>query len=242
MSLRNKNNSDNNWMSFSDIMTGLMVIFMFIAISYMIQAEKDRKANQDFVESYFVIKERLFNELNNEFKSDFKKWKVEIDEDLSIKFTNPDILFKSGSKKLRNEFKVILNDFLPRYFDIILDSKFVDHISEVRIEGHTDPSPDWREDSDPYMGNVKLSQQRSTQVLKYFRAMNYFRQLSNNSENMLTYWLTANGLSFGRTLDANKELTFISGKAVDYDLSRRVEFRIVTKSEGILKTLKRKMQ
>ena len=131
---------------------------------------------------------------------------------------------------------------MPRYFDIILDPIFVDHISEVRIEGHTDPTPDWRQDSDPYIGNVKLSQQRSTQVLKYFRNMIYFRQMSYDSKNILTYWLTANGLSFGRTLDVNKELTFISGNPIDYDLSRRVEFRIVTKSEGILKTLKRKMQ
>ncbi len=50
-------------------------------------------------------------------------------------------------------------------------------------------------------------------------------------EQLLQFWLTANGLSYGRTLDSNKELTFISKEPTDKEKSRRVEFRIVTTSE-----------
>ncbi|MBK7113719.1 MAG: hypothetical protein IPH60_14895 [Flavobacteriales bacterium] len=47
----------------------------------------------------------------------------------------------------------------------------------------------------------------------------------------------ANGLSYGRTVDADGELTLQSGKAEDFSRSKRVEFRIVTKTEEVLQEL-----
>jgi len=35
--------SQDEWMSISDMMSGLMLIFMFIAISFMIQVEAEQK-------------------------------------------------------------------------------------------------------------------------------------------------------------------------------------------------------
>ena len=51
---------------------------------------------------------------------------------------------------------------------------------------------------------------------------------------MLEYWFTANGLSYGKSLDQDGEYTFISKKPIDKELSRRVEFRIVTDGDEIL--------
>ena len=119
-------------------------------------------------------------------------------------------------------------------FDILLQDKYEDKIIEVRIEGHTDAVPAPLFDRDPYIGNIKLSQQRSANVLKYFRLMDYYQNLNFSKEQRLQFWLTANGLSYGRTLDENKELTAISGKSVNNSYSRRVEFRIITSSENLV--------
>ena len=35
--------NESNWRSFSDVMTGLMVIFMFIAISYINEVQKKQQ-------------------------------------------------------------------------------------------------------------------------------------------------------------------------------------------------------
>ena len=51
---------------------------------------------------------------------------------------------------------------------------------------------------------------------------------------LLDYWFTAIGLSYGKTLDADGNLTHETGKPVDMDGSRRVEFRIITKGEEVL--------
>lgn len=234
MAFGKSNSNESNWISFSDIMTGLMVIFMFIAISYIVEVQKKQQERDIIFEEFKATKEQLYAELEKEFKEDFKDWEVELDKDLSIKFTNPDVLFQSGRSDIRPNFANILNEFLPRYFEILLQNKYTDKIAEIRIEGHTDAVPAPQYDTDPYIGNVKLSQLRSAEVLKYFRGMPYYEQLSDSTEQQLQFWLTVNGLSYGRTLDSSKELTAISGNPIDNEFSRRVEFRIITTSENLV--------
>lgn len=226
--------SESNWISFSDVMTGLMVIFMFIAISYIVEVQKKQKEREIIFEEFKATKEQLYSELENEFKDDFKKWQVELDKDLSIKFTNPDVLFESGQATIRPYFVQILDDFLPRYFNVLMQEKYKDKIAEIRIEGHTDTVAAPKFDRDPYIGNVILSQLRSAQVLKHFRTMSYYQNLSSVNELRLQFWLTANGLSYGRTLDDEKQLTAISGLTANNNFSRRVEFRIITTSERLV--------
>jgi outer membrane protein OmpA-like peptidoglycan-associated protein len=227
--------SDDSFISLSDMMTGLMVIFLFISVSYIVEVQKKQKERDIIFEEFKATKEKLFTELENEFKDDFKEWQVELDKDLSIKFTNPEVLFASGKADISIKFDSILQQFLLRYFDILLKKDYQNKIAEIRIEGHTDAVPAPQFDKDPYIGNIKLSQLRSAEVLKYFREMPYYQKLSSEKEQQLQFWLTANGLSYGRTLDNNKELTAISGQPSNNEFSRRVEFRIITTSETLVK-------
>jgi len=241
---RRNQNSESNWVSFSDIMTGLMVIFMFIAISYIIEVQKNnekiKKTNDiiaAIINDFLKTKEELHKELEEEFEKDFADWQVTLDKDLSIKFTNPDFLFDMGKHEIRSEFSKILSEFLPRYFDIL--RKYNDKISEIRIEGHTDTIAAKNLDADPYIGNVMLSQRRATEVMKFFTQSEYFSQLKPIEVKRLQFLLTANGLSFGRTVDENFQLTFISKKPIDMKNSKRVEFRIVTTSEKVVEEIKK---
>jgi outer membrane protein OmpA-like peptidoglycan-associated protein len=207
---------------------------MFIAISYIVEVQKKQKERDIIFEEFKATKEQLYAELEKEFKDDFKEWQVELDKDLSIKFTNPEVLFVSGDHNIRPYFSEILSEFLPRYFKILMQGKYMNKIAEIRIEGHTDTVPALKYDSDPYIGNIKLSQLRSAQVLKFFRNMDYYKSLSANDEQRLQFWITANGLSYGRTLDNEKQMTALTGKPANNDYSRRVEFRIVTTSETLV--------
>lgn len=229
-----KESSDNNWISFSDIMTVLMIIFLFISISYMMQVKKEQAQRDEIFEEFKATKEELYNELNTVFKDDFQKWDVQLDKDLSIKFTNPDVLFQSGKTDIRPYFSEILNEFLPKYFDIILQEKYKDKISEIRVEGHTDNVPAPQYDKDPYIANTLLSQERSAEVIKHFRKMEYFKKLSTKQITLIEYLLTANGLSYGRTVDDNGDLTINSNQPINNQKSRRVEFRIITTSDKLI--------
>ena len=106
----------NVWMSVSDLMTGLMVIFLFIAISYIRKVQENQTVLTDYVET----KTRLHDKLVKEFEGDTQRWQMTIGKDLSMRFNNPQVLFASGKADLTPEFKQILDEFLPKYFHILL--------------------------------------------------------------------------------------------------------------------------
>lgn len=209
------------WVSISDMMSGLMMVFLFISIAYMINVVKERDTIKEIAITYNRLQNDLYDDLYNEFKDDLKKWNALIDrQSLSVRFESPDVLFEKGSYQLKNEFKIILDDFFPRYVAILTSNKYKDDIEEIRIEGHT--SSEWRIDVPEdlaYFYNMQLSQDRTRSVLEY--VMN----LTNvsGSKDWLKQYLTANGLS-------SSKLIIVDGKE-NKDKSRRVEFRVKTNSE-----------
>ena len=221
------------WIPYADLMTVLMIVFLFISVGYMAILQKQQNKQNQIFKEYKDSKLALYNELNNEFKDDFEKWDLELGKDLSIKFTNPDVLFASGQSMITPKFQNILNEFIPKYLNIILSEKYKDKIIEIRIEGHTD---DVRRNisNDDYIDNIALSQDRARAVLAFTRSLTYYQNLSKEKDELLRYLLTANGLSYGRTLDDDKKLTFETKKAINKSNSRRVEFKIVTSSEQIV--------
>lgn len=157
----------NVWMSVSDLMTGLMVIFLFIAVAYMIQVKENQTVLTDYVET----KMKLHDKLVSEFKNDSKKWDMSIGKDLSMRFNNPTVMFAQGSAQLTPEFKSILYEFIPKYLDILINDSLRSHIQEIRIEGHTDNVPYPQLHPQPFIANAILSQQRSLAVLMYIKPM-----------------------------------------------------------------------
>ena len=167
-------NSEEHWLSVSDLMAGLMMVFLFIAVALMRQAYVDRDlaiAQKDRIERIATVYEetrtKIFERLNEEFELDLKKWDAEIDRvTLSLDFRSPDVLFPVGSSKMRPRFRRILSDFIPRYVAVL--KEFSDDIIEVRIEGHT--SSEWSpgaSEMTAYFENMQLSQNRTRSVLQY---------------------------------------------------------------------------
>lgn len=220
----------NVWLSVSDLMTGLMVIFLFVAIAYISRVQKNQSVLTDYVE----IRNEMHDKLVKEFAGDTLQWQMAIGKDLTMKFKNPTVLFATGSYELTPDFKIILDEFLPRYFNILLNDSLSNKIQEIRIEGHTDDVPIPRNDADPYIANAMLSQQRALSVIRYIRQMQSYKDFTPEKQHQLEFWLTANGLSYGRAVDSNGEFIQKSGNPIDKDLSRRVEFRIVTTGDEVL--------
>lgn len=222
----------NVWMSVSDLMTGLMIIFLFVAVSYMVKVQD----NQSVLTNYVDTKKNLHEKLVSEFAGDTARWQMSIGKDLTMKFENPTVLFASGEWELTDPFKDILEEFLPRYFNILLKDTLRDRIQEIRIEGHTDDVPIPRLDQDPYIANIILSQRRALSVVKYFRELPVFQEYTEEEQRLIEYWLTANGFSYGKSLDENGAYTMLSGSPINRELSRRVEIRIVTSGDEILES------
>ena len=232
--LKRKNKQDEGaWSSISDLMSGLMIVFLFIAVSFMsrvtdenISIKKQQDTIHKVVKTYEETKGNIYNDLYYEFKDDMNKWHMEIDSDGTIRFIEPEVFFDKGKSELKDQFKNILNSFFPRYIQVIYNGH-KDNIKEIRLEGHT--SSEWEISSskkDSYFGNMELSQNRTRNVLKYVM----------NLPDIIAYedWLidniTANGMSYSKRIyDKNNN--------EDKDRSRRVEFKVITNSEETIENI-----
>lgn len=232
---KNKKNDAPIWMSLSDMMTGLMLIFLFIAIVSIDDVKEQQRNQNEIVEEYQNTKIKIFEDLNETFKDDFKRWGITLSNNLTISFTNPDLLFGFDSSELRPEYENILDDFIPKYLTVINKQEYAEAIREVRIEGYS--SLEGRDSINSFMYNISLSQDRSNSVLSYILGSDYFQSLSLDDSEKIKFWLSANGLGYSRVLDANGELVFFSKKEQNPQKSRRVEFRILTNSDELIEKI-----
>ena len=212
--------SNTIWISTTDLMSGLMIVFMFIAITYMMLIDMKSDQTYEIVKEWDRSKMKLVEALHEEFDKDLLKWEAMInDSELSIIFSKPEILFKPGKSSLKPEFQVILNNFFPRYLKRLDQHKGL--IAEIRIEGHT--SKEWLNatDTGAYLNNMELSQDRTRSVLRH--CLINIGHLIVDELTWARQKITANGLS-------SSNLYFSDGK-YDQEKSRRVEFRIRTNAE-----------
>ena len=61
---------ESHWIPLADLMTVLMIIFLFMAISYMAIVEKRQKEQNKIFKDYEESKVSLYKELNEAFKND----------------------------------------------------------------------------------------------------------------------------------------------------------------------------
>lgn len=179
--------------------------FLFVAIAYISRVQKNQSVLTDYVET----KNELHNKLIKEFEGDTLKWQMTIGKDLTMKFKEPTVLFSTGSSELTPRFKEILDEFLPRYFNILLNDSLRSNIQEIRIEGHTDDVPMPSKHSDPYIANAMLSQERALAVVKYFRTMPQFKTYLKNKNNYLSIGLQPMDFLMEKLLIQKEILSFV---------------------------------
>ncbi|MCH8553341.1 MAG: OmpA family protein [Natronospirillum sp.] len=221
--------NEEHWLSVSDLMAGLMMVFLLIAIIFMIHAERERRTVTDVALLYERLRLELYNDLLNEFEDDLEEWGAELDEDLTFRFSREDLLFDRGETDLQPQFQNILSDFFPRYVRIIHQPQYRDDISEVRIEGHTSSAWGERSEDEAYILNMALSQERTREAASFLLDLSEL----DDVKPWVKANLTANGLSSSR-------LVLTEEGEEDEARSRRVEFRVVTDAdqriEAILQT------
>ena len=232
---------EGHWIPLSDLMTGLMMVFMLVAIIFMVHVESDaKKTKQNALQAEAIAKSteqqanlvksialiydqmrlKLYSDLYAEFAKDLPGWGAVLFRDLTIRFKEPEVLFDTGKDVLKPRFVDILNDFFPRYVRILSSQIYQNAIEEIRIEGHT--SSMW-ENAPPeraYFKNMQLSQSRTRTVLEHVLEL----PRVSAQQAWLKARLTANGLS------SSKIIRLTDGRE-DVKASQRVEFRVKTNAD-----------
>lgn len=264
MARRRKSNDEETsyWLSYSDMMAALLLIFVLIISFTMLQSkrqyeEKEREllsqqnvigeqqdqleqqkkamesqkkivdqqkeqmaSQQAQLDKIIGVKSNLISALKDEF--DGSDLSVSVDSQTGAITFDASVLFDKGKHEIKDEGKNFLDQFLPRYFSVLLKNDFHQYISEVIIEGHTDTTAD-------YLYNLELSQQRALAVAKYCLDEKS-SSVSKDQIEQLQKIMTANGRSFSNPV-------YNSDGSIDMDASRRVEFKFRLKDEEMVEEM-----
>lgn len=203
------------WLSYTDLVTGFMIIFIVITlILYNNQGEK-------------ITIDSKYKELTEKFSTKFENIKeIEITDDATIRFVadKNEELFESEGYYPTPYFKDLLDEFIPEYIEevknIFNEKDSTLFMKEIRIEGHTDSRG-------KYLTNLGYSSGRAQKTQSYILKHPEFRK---NSEKFKEYFQKnsiAVGYSESRLLDEQGVLISNSGREENMEKSRRVEFRIL---------------
>lgn len=253
MARRKRKSTDEEtsyWLSYSDMMAALLLIFVLIISFTMLQSkrqyeEKERELlaqqnvigeqqeqldkqkdqmqeQQEQLDKIIGIKSALITALRDEF--DGSELKVSVDSQTGAITFDASVLFDKGKYEIKEEGKNFLDQFLPRYFSVLLKNDFHQYVSEIMIEGHTDTTAD-------YLYNLELSQQRALAVAKYCLDEKS-SSIPKEQIDQLQKIMTANGRSFSNPI-------YKEDGSVDMDASRRVEFKFRLKDEEMVEEMVR---
>lgn len=225
---KSDNQTDEGWLSLSDMMTVLMVVFLTIAIFVSFSSPQSSRAAQ-LVKNEEILCERFKRKIPSDLKRE-----IEIKcNPFRVIFLRPDTQFAIGRSEIREPFQKILDKFIPIYISHLAIWDNREFISEIRVEGHASPIG-------PYIGNLKLSQDRSFNVSRYIveevvpenygtRKMPPIESITRiESNKTVEKWtrekMTASGFSFMKP--KCKLFDNFMCKEVDNPASQRVEIRL----------------
>lgn len=229
------------WQSYSDLMAAVLLVFVLILTFSMFesksQLEKERaelKEKQDLIaeqqetlqdqqeqlDRIIGVRAELIETLRQEFEG--SGLNVQVDSQTGAITFDSSILYDVNKSEIKSDGKDFLRKFFPRYFNVLLGSKFKDYVAEIIIEGHTDTNG-------TYFHNLELSQQRAFSVARYCLDENE-DILSEKEIDELRAIMTANGRSF-----CNPILN--DDGSVDLDASRRVEIKFRLKDEEMVEEM-----
>lgn len=230
---------ESSWISYTDLMSALLIIFALVIMVTMYDTqnayEQQKKAmdeatkaikqkeeaiaqNNKLIEDVIGVKSKIIEELMIAFKD--SNLDLQIDKQTgAIRFSGG-VFFDKNSSTVSAKGVDYLEDFIPKYIEILMSDQFRDEIAQIIVEGHTDSDGG-------YLYNLQLSQDRALAVAQQVFAPN-FPKFKYQEE--LKTVITANGRSFSvPILDKNGEM--------DPDKSRRVEFKFRLKDEQLLEKL-----
>lgn len=228
----------NFWLSYSDMMAALLLTFVLILSGTLLearstyeekqaeleekQAEVEEKeaviANQQTqIDTIVGVRGDLVSALSNEFSGN--DMSVKVDAQTGAITFDSSLLFAFDDDKLQAAGEEFLNQFLPKYFSVLLGNDFLSYVAEIIIEGHTDTDGE-------YMYNLRLSQNRALAVSSY--CLEHGGEfLTSEQMEELRVLLTANGRSFSAPV-------YAADGTVDKDASRRVEIKFRLKDEEMM--------
>ncbi len=191
------------WISFADLMTALMVLFLVVMGVALLAVTKNvterEKAEEQHRKDIELILER--------FTAAAKRYDgIKVDKERRVIDFGDRARFAFGKSNLAADQESVLRQFVPEILTLANDDLGKKVLKRVVVEGYTDKTGS-------YLSNLNLSLQRSQRVLCTMFAMGGANVLSPQQKEDVRSLFLVGGYSFNAAKDTDEE-------------SRRVEMRM----------------
>ncbi|MBM9520103.1 OmpA family protein [Desulforhopalus vacuolatus] len=154
------------WMSFSDIMAGLLVIFILVCATLLLRlTQMENKVSQNINELKQASRAR--SEILNEIVVELKRQNIRVeisDNDSVLRIPEQAFHFDTGSYEIKPEHRETAKRIgQVLYYSITKDERWK-YLETVFVEGHTDS----RNARSYKMGNWELSAMRAISLWKFW--------------------------------------------------------------------------
>ena len=258
-----------SWISISDIMSGLMMVFLFIAVMYMRNvAEKENKMEQVIqktgmsMDSLLTYVQRIQSaNLTLQNRQDsisriiatYRNNRTAIYNRIIQTMGND--LTKWGAQIDPETLTIRFNgaqtkfapasDALSPGFKSVLQEfipKFIKIITDPNL---SQDIVELKIEGHAYLSDQSFetiftgSQNRARNVLLFIRGTSAYRQLDADQKRDLDFKMTATGMGFNRMIDQTGKFVKYSNTGICPECSRRVEFSILTSSDKVVYQLEK---
>ncbi|GGH84835.1 chemotaxis protein MotB [Pullulanibacillus pueri] len=199
---------EHYWPSFTDMMSMVVLVFLFIAIIAFVQsiynAYEQTQVRHELSKAT-NIKKHISDVINKKLEDQVGRDKIIRGPNNTISIQGS-VLFDSASSEISTKGKTVLKNVADGLVEIINDKDLSQYIYIIQIEGHTDDVP---------YDNWTLSSERAVSVLKYLQTAN-----PKLSEDDYAKYLAVTGYSkYKPAVKGNTES--------DRSKNRRISFQII---------------
>lgn len=208
------------WVTMSDMLLGLMMVFMTLFILAMTGFTQNK-----------IQQQATQSEVAKKLSAALAEQKIDATIDKvtgQVKISDLE-LFDVNSYNLSEKGKQYLSRFIPIYVNTIFsNSKLSNKIVNIVIQGHTDSQTyaNINTKEGQFIQNMDLSLKRADAVANYIFSTNYNKEYTDK----LSKTVVVEGKSFTDPI-------MVNGKE-DYAKSRRVELKLIVKDSNIQDLLK----
>ena len=191
------------WISFADLMTALMVLFLVVMGVALLAVTKNVTEREKQEEQHRADIERILYR----FMEAAKRYDgIKVDKDRRVIDFGDRARFAFGKSHLATGQESVLRQFVPEIINLANDDLGKRILKRIVVEGYTDKTGS-------YLSNLNLSLQRSQRVLCAMFAKTGTNLLPDEQKEQVRSLFLVGGYSFNAAKDTDEE-------------SRRVEMRL----------------
>lgn len=214
---RSKPGAPEYWMSYSDMMSALLLVFTLFLMLLLYDYNAELRAKEEEIERLLSLRSDIILALREAFEG--SNLAVSVDPQTGAIRFDGGVFFDFNSTEITESGRQYLEEFIPKYVSILLSERFVSHIAQIIVEGHTDQIG-------TFLYNLDLSQRRAYSVVETILDDDF---IDFDGKDQLRNLLTANGRSWTQPL--------MEDGGPNWERSRRVEFKFQLKDDELMQQI-----